>query len=776
MDPPPEDPPCSKAYKAAVHERHSMVDASVHEDHSMVDADGSGTGHAQQGLHELFVDLVMVQRWPSDEAELAFFLKTKGGLHQEKLKRPDSQGDSISIEGLFQAQQGEKVPKTVLVEGIPGIGKTFTMQKVITDWASNRTYNQIFQFVFYVACRDVASCQQDVSLNDVLFSDFKELSQTLKEALLAQPEKVLLILDGLDHVDRSDGQTCQDVAFDTKLPPRLLLGQVLERKVLPEASLLITTRPGTLACLDAIDRHVTILGFSQEGQRQYFSKFFRSECLAAVAMDCLRRDQDLIALCFIPLFCHLACRSLLLGSDSVQRQDTTMQLLTSFYSRLLGRTPLDSHHARCLTGLALHGIKQRKVIFDDQDLKSHDVPVTPPTCCFLNKVPSTGLQSGPRYSFGHLTLQELLAAVHCVSSLDVEEPMQVLEDVLSSKERRSNLMNCEFDLMMHHIPIQPLLDEIPDETHLLAMVRFMFGLLKGNSTAALGLSPNPQLQKRLLDWIQKALAKQISDEEVRLLLYGCLYEIQDDSFVRQALKEKDWFYIHGCRSRPVDYAVASYCLLRCEGMTSLCLSKCRLGIQGLKALLSVLPDCSSLWHNKLTDDCMAALSPALQEMKNLKILDIQHNCFQDGSVPGLLGTLQRCRGLERLVLASNQLGDKGVKLLSEGLKRHGSNLQVLWLSDNGLTDACAQDLVIALQANPSLSVDLSRNSFSDQSIPSFLPVIKNLWSDFPEWNKFSPEGKERLKSAARKAQEQERSREMGAQLVKFFKGLKGPHH
>ncbi|XP_069068277.1 NACHT, LRR and PYD domains-containing protein 3-like isoform X2 [Pleurodeles waltl] len=775
----------------------------------MVDAYGSSAGHAQQGLHELFVDLVMVQQWPADEAELESYLRTRGSHHQEKLKRPHGQGESISIQGFFEAKQDGQVPKTVLLEGIPGIGKTFIMQKVITEWASNQMYNQIFQFVFYVKGQDVTSCQQDISLTDVLFSGFKETSQTLKEAVLAQPEKVLLILDGLDSIDMSDRQTSQDVTFDSKLTPRFLLRKVLERKVLPEASLLIATRPGTLNCIDAIDRHVTILGLSQEGQRQYFSKFFRSERLATEAMDCLQRDQDLITMCFIPLICHLSCRSLLLVSDSLQRQETTTEILISFYMYLLGSTALDSDHFRRLTGLALHGIKQRKVIFDDQDLRSHDVHVTTPTSCFLNKIPSTGLQSGARYSFGHIALQELLAAVYCVISHGVEDPMQLLEDLLSSKERRTDLMNYGFDLFMHNIPIEPLLAKIPDESHLMPMVRFIFGFVNGKSAAMLGLTPSPELQKKMLDWSHKALAKKISDDELTLLLYGCLYEIQDDSFVRRALEKKDWFYIHSCKSRPVDYTVVSYCLPRCEDMTSLCLSNCYLGIQGLKNLLLVLPAYSrklksidlhedtfgsegikllspllrtldltelSLGMNKLTDDCMADLSPALQELKNLKILDLQNNCFQGGCVPGLLGILQRCLGLERLVLATNQLGDAGVKLLSEGLKHHGSNLQVLWLSSNGLTDACAQDLSIALQANPSLSVDLSRNSFTDQSIPSFLPVIKNMWSDFAESNNFSPHGRELLTSAKRKVHEQERSRTMSSKLVTFIKRLKGPPH
>ncbi|XP_069505175.1 NACHT, LRR and PYD domains-containing protein 3-like isoform X2 [Ambystoma mexicanum] len=814
----------NEMYKAAVRERHSMLAAY-----------GSCEERGQQGLNEMYVDLVIVRQWPEGEEELEIHLKKKGQCHRDYLKQRGGQDRRISIQALFQAGQEGNVPKTVLLDGIPGIGKTCTAQKVILEWASDKLYNELFSLVFYVRCSDVEASQDDVSLSDVLFRDFQGPLQTLKEAVLAGPGDVLIILDGLSKVEMSDEQMPpQVVSLDSKLPPCLLLGQLLHRRVLPEVSLLITSRPGALSSTGIADRHATILGFSEEGQSQYFSKFFGSEHLASVAMDCLLRDEDLITMCFIPLVCLLVGRSLEPGSDTVQRLETTTQLLISFYTCLSGKAPLGWGQASSLTTLALNGVKEKKVLFDMKDLKTHDIQPMAATSSFLNQVSINGGQKGPYYCFAHLIFQELFAAACCVGNREVAEPMKLVEDLLHSEIERQNLNDCLFELFLHQIPVEPLFARIADVTHLYSTLGFIFGLMDGELAGRLMLDPRPELLEKLLDWIQRALAANVS-EKMSLFLYGCLYEIHQERFVQSALKNKDGLSLHSSPSRPINYTDLTYCLPRCKDMKFLSLSCCNLGIHGLSSVLRELPKCASkletlhlhedtfgnegiillcpvlktmnlktlsLWNNNLTDDCMEDLSLALQEMPRLEVLDLQTNKFQDGCVPGLVGITEKCRALRTLFVLTNQLtgegvarlieglklhgsnlaklgvgsnhlGDEGGKLVSEALKLHGPNLQELLLGRSDLTDACAEDLASALTANPLLSVDLTDNCFTDRSIPIFLPVINRIWSGFKHFNKFSPEGQRVLSDAARKATEAPQGNQKSSKLVRFINKLKG---
>ncbi|XP_072893206.1 ribonuclease inhibitor-like [Hemitrygon akajei] len=122
----------------------------------------------------------------------------------------------------------------------------------------------------------------------------------------------------------------------------------------------------------------------------------------------------------------------------------------------------------------------------------------------------------------------------------------------------------------------------------------------------------------------------------------------------------------------------------------------------------------------------------------------------DSGAEDLVSALSTNPSLTALNLSYNKLGDSGVKLVSAALRNPECKIQRLGLRDVGLTDSGAEDLVSALNTNPSLTdLDLGSNSLTDRSVPALrrliltLPSLKliRLWG-----NPFSETGKKELRS------------------------------
>ncbi|XP_078390049.1 NACHT, LRR and PYD domains-containing protein 3-like [Cetorhinus maximus] len=77
-------------------------------------------------------------------------------------------------------------------------------------------------------------------------------------------------------------------------------------------------------------------------------------------------------------------------------------------------------------------------------------------------------------------------------------------------------------------------------------------------------------------------------------------------------------------------------------------------------------------------------------------------------------------------LSHNNLGDSGVKLLSDALRNPDCKIQKLELDDVGLTETCAEDLASALSANQSLTdLNLNDNKLGDSGLKLLSVALRN---------------------------------------------------
>ncbi|XP_020894404.2 NACHT, LRR and PYD domains-containing protein 9, partial [Exaiptasia diaphana] len=179
-------------------------------------------------------------------ARLAINHRTKKRLQQTTPEdhRPRKMATELKqCSDIFVGENEEDDPKSILVSGEPGIGKTLFSQKIVRDWSTNCISIPNIKFTYLITFRQLVMLgNKELTLRELLNrSPLLNERTTIDEKVMAHiaqhSDQLFIIFDGYDEFKEhskifmfESGQFTNDV--ETKMPGAALISKLIQKKIL----------------------------------------------------------------------------------------------------------------------------------------------------------------------------------------------------------------------------------------------------------------------------------------------------------------------------------------------------------------------------------------------------------------------------------------------------------------------------------------------------------------------------------------------------------------
>ena len=351
--------------------------------------------------------------------------------------------EPIEFERVFP-DNTEMSPRSTLIEGRPGCGKTTLMFKVTKDWAKGKILKDVNLFVLVTLRRFMG--KRELTLEDILgvYCPSSTMTKELVDEISSTGGKgVVFAFDGLDEYRPAAqvGNLICDIIRGTKLP---------------NARVFITSRPaGSHEFRRLVQTNIEIIGFLEKQVHQYIRDHYEGIPGKATSLiDFLKSHPNIGRMCYLPL--HLAML-VYLYEYQTELPETETEMYKTFVLHTLFRAvkreldpdeadDLELHDFHMLPAkkhpifynicrLAFEATCSQKQIFTGKEIIDEKVLPVPPSGKDFD---SLGLLTVDRqiaeralptrtYSFLHLTLQEFLSALYVCKQLSDQEQLDVID-------------------------------------------------------------------------------------------------------------------------------------------------------------------------------------------------------------------------------------------------------------------------------------------------------------------------------------------------------------
>ncbi|KAM6223541.1 NACHT, LRR and PYD domains-containing protein 4 [Rhynchocyon petersi] len=353
------------------------------------------------------------------------------------------QRENEYMEDLFASKAtGAELPRTVVFIGTRKLGKTTFLIKLMLAWAEGTIYRERFSYVFYFCCREVRQLMA-TSLSELISRGWPDGSAPIEE-ILSQPNRLLFIIDSFEKLtcdlEEAELDVCSDCTQEQ--PAEVILTGLLKKKMLPESSMLIAATP---ECLEELQTqlenpNVEIMGgLDEQGRKLYFSCTFQNKKQAMHAFNSVKGNEQLYAMCQIPVICWVACSCLKQEMEKGRNVTLTCHRNTSLFTTFILNTFIAKDATRPrqqnrlqlegLCFLAVEGMWTDTFEFSEEDLRRNglgkgDIPA------FLDmKILQKSWGYENSYSFIHVCVQEFFAALFYMLKKPSDHPNTAVKDV-----------------------------------------------------------------------------------------------------------------------------------------------------------------------------------------------------------------------------------------------------------------------------------------------------------------------------------------------------------
>ncbi|XP_045694285.1 NLR family member X1 [Phyllostomus hastatus] len=430
---------------------------------------------------------------------------------------------TLALSHLFDPDACGRRVQTVVLYGTVGTGKSTLVRKMVLDWCHGRL--PAFELLIPFSCEDLSSVgSAPASLCQLVAQRYTSLKEILP-LMAAIGSRLLFVLHGLERLNLDFQLAGTGLCSDPEKPeaPAAIIVNLLRKYMLPEASILVTTRPSAIGRIPSkyVGRYGEICGFSDTNlQKLYFQlRLNQPDCGhsngVGVSATSAQRDSlvemlsrnleghhQITAACFLPSYCWLICATLHFLHAPTPAGQTLTSIYTSFLRLNFSGEMLDSsdpsklslmaYAARTMGKLAYEGVSSRKTYFSEEDVRGcleagirteeefQLLHVFRWDALRFFLAPCMEPERRGTFVFTVPAMQEYLAALYIVLGLHKTTLQQVGKEVAELVGRVGEDVSLVLGIMAKLLPLRAL----PLLFNLLKVVPRVFGRMMGKNREA----------------------------------------------------------------------------------------------------------------------------------------------------------------------------------------------------------------------------------------------------------------------------------------------------
>ncbi|CAH3157722.1 unnamed protein product, partial [Pocillopora meandrina] len=579
----------------------------------------------------------------------------------------------VDMSSILDPYEECSAPRTVLIEGEPGMGKTTYCKKYAYDWATKQQEPQgcgstALKLVLLLKCRDIHSDVWEAIDDQLLPLGIDEkVKQQFFQFIRENQSSILFILDGLDELPSG------------KLS---MFSKLIEGRELPRCHIVATARQEAgkevRKCCDAL---LQIEGFTEKHVIEFVTKYFKERTdLATKLSQRMSRDKNLTEIVANPLNTALLC--LLCEEFEGTLPESRAQLYLGMVECVLRRyrkkkgllekiEDLTNHYKPQLNHLgkvALNGLLDDKLDLNESELRNHAKDLT--EFGFLSVQPgSSKLRQTLHYAFLHKSFQEFFAAFFICSQIQSKEmkPEELVSDPRYFVELKQILL-------------------------------FSCGIL--------AMKCDEQVVA-----LVKSLTNGVNKNE------GCGAKIVLEA-INECKREKSDFHSHLSKSFGTGLNLTNL-YLSFNGISDAGATCIAEAMKVNKTLTNV-----NLSYNGISAAGATCIAEAIKVNKTLTNLHLRNNDISDAGATCIAEAIKVNKTLTNLDLSGNRISAAGATCIAEAIKVN-KTLTNLYLRNNGISAASATCILEAIKVNKTLTnLDLSLNDISDAGATCIAEAIK----------------------------------------------------